>query len=194
MNEAIGKSSVSRMGMEAVGEQVSVQRETDGEEAKKAIAGVHYGKGSGIDGIAPNMLKYGGNAVVGWMFLIHDCAQRQEAPDEFMEAFIVPLPKGTYKQQYECNNNRGISLLSLPGKLYGRILTKRLMEGHKENISLRVKCWCKIEAETKRKTSRIINLAKNKFLAHPANQNLKHPDVAQMPYLRTKGSSFGPVV
>ncbi len=28
----------------------------------------------------------------------------------------------------ECSNYRGISLLSVPGKVYGRILTERLME------------------------------------------------------------------
>ncbi len=46
-------------------------------------------------------------------------------PDDWTKAIIVPLHKGS---RSECSSYRGISLLSVPGKVYGRILTERLME------------------------------------------------------------------
>ncbi len=39
----------------------------------------------------------------------------------------MPLYKGKGNRE-ECNNYRGISLLSVPGKIYGRILNERMMK------------------------------------------------------------------
>ncbi len=39
----------------------------------------------------------------------------------------MPLYKGKGNKE-ECNNYRGISLLSVPGKIYGRILYERMMK------------------------------------------------------------------
>ena len=43
-------------------------------------------------------------------------------------ACIVPLYKGK-GDRCECSNSRGISLLSVVGKLYGRVLTIRVRAG-----------------------------------------------------------------
>ncbi len=48
-------------------------------------------------------------------------------PEDWRRAIIVPLYKGKGKRE-ECNNYRGISLLSVPGKIYGRILSERMMK------------------------------------------------------------------
>ena len=49
-------------------------------------------------------------------------------PKDWRGACIVPLYKGKgYK--CECCNSRGISLLSVVGKLYGRVLIKRVRAG-----------------------------------------------------------------
>ncbi len=48
-------------------------------------------------------------------------------PEDWRKAIIVPLYKGKGSRE-ECNNYRGISLLSVPGKIYGRILNKRMMK------------------------------------------------------------------
>ncbi len=48
-----------------------------------------------------------------------------KVPEDWRKAIIVPLYKGNRK---ECNNYRGISLLSVPGKIYGRILNERMMK------------------------------------------------------------------
>ena len=46
-------------------------------------------------------------------------------PMDWRSACIVPLYKGK-GDKCECSNSRGISLLSLVGKLFGRVLIKRV--------------------------------------------------------------------
>ncbi len=46
-------------------------------------------------------------------------------PEDWRKAIIVPLYRG---KKEECNNYRGISLLTVPGKIYGRILNERMMK------------------------------------------------------------------
>ncbi len=53
--------------------------------------------------------------------------EKQRVPDDWKKAIIVPLYKGKGSRS-ECSRYRGISLLSVPGKVYGRILTERLIE------------------------------------------------------------------
>ncbi len=48
-------------------------------------------------------------------------------PGDWKKAIIVPLYKGKGSRS-ECRSYREISLLSVPRKVYGRILTERLME------------------------------------------------------------------
>ena len=55
----------------------------------------------------------------------------REVPDERRKAIIIVLHKGKDK----CNNYRGISLLSVPRKLYGRVLTGRLMKVNEGKLS-----------------------------------------------------------
>ena len=49
-------------------------------------------------------------------------------PMDWRGAGIVPLYKGK-GDKCECSNSRGISLLSVVGKLFGRVLIKRLRAG-----------------------------------------------------------------
>ncbi len=70
------------------------------------------------------MLKYGGETVVEWMLLICGTVWRQRVvPDEWRKAIIVPLHKSKGSKN-ECNNYSGISLFSVPVKVYGRVLTE----------------------------------------------------------------------
>ncbi len=58
----------------------------------------------------------------------------REVPDDWKKAIIVPLFKGKGSRS-ECSSYRGIRLLSVPGKVYGRILTERLMEVTEGKVS-----------------------------------------------------------
>ncbi len=74
------------------------------------------------------MLKYGGEIVVDWTVWICNLAWEQsKVLEDWRKAIIVPLYNGKGNIE-ECNNYRGISLLSVPGKIYGRILNERMMK------------------------------------------------------------------
>ncbi len=45
----------------------------------------------------------------------------------------MPLYKGKGNRE-ECNNYRDISLLSVPGKIYGRVINERLMKITDKNV------------------------------------------------------------
>ena len=69
------------------------------------------------------------------MCLICYLAWRQrKVPDVWKKAIIVPLHKGKGCKD-ECNNCRGISLLSVTEKVFGRVLTEILMEVTEGKVS-----------------------------------------------------------
>ncbi len=55
-------------------------------------------------------------------------------PEEWKKAAIVPLFKGK-ESKHECNNYRGIRMLSEAGKVYSRTLTERVVETTEEKVS-----------------------------------------------------------
>ncbi len=119
---------VTRVGIEAGRGRVPIQRKIGRAEVEKALARLKCGKAAGMDGITADMLKYGDDAVVEWMLLMCEQAGKKgEVPGDWKKAIIVPLYKGKGSRS-ECSSYRGISLLSVPGKVNGRILTERLME------------------------------------------------------------------
>ncbi len=60
--------------------------------------------------------------------------KKGEVPEDWKRAIIVPLYKGKGGRS-EFSSYRGISLLSVAGKVYGRILTERLMEVTEGKVS-----------------------------------------------------------
>ena len=127
---------VSCMGMErGGGGGLRVQGPMTRREVKRAIKRLKTGKAPGMDGITAEMLKYGGEAVIDWMHLICNLAWKQGVvPGDWVKAIIVPLYKGKGSKD-ECGSYRGISLLSIPGKVYARILTVRMMEITESRVS-----------------------------------------------------------
>ena len=58
----------------------------------------------------------------------------REVPQEWQDACIVPIYKGKGDKMV-CKNYRGISLLSLVGKIYGRVLVSKVKELTRERES-----------------------------------------------------------
>ena len=86
-----------------------------------AIAKLKNGKAPGICGISAEMLKAGGSAVAEWLHTIINLMWTTgEVPADWKKAVIVPIHKKGNKMI--CSNYRGISLLSIPSKVYTRIL------------------------------------------------------------------------
>jgi len=96
------------------------------DEICKAVSKLKDGKATGMDGCAAECVKKGGATVIEWLVrLFNVCFLSGVVPSEWCEACIVPLYKGK-GDKYDCGSYRGISLLSVIGKLYGRVLIDRI--------------------------------------------------------------------
>ncbi len=60
---------------------------------------------------------------------------RDIAPLAWRSACVVPLYKGK-GDKFECNSFRGISLLGEVGKVYGRVLVKRIRCGTESMVGI----------------------------------------------------------
>ena len=96
------------------------------EEVRKAVNEMKEGEAPGLDGCPTECIKNGGVSMIKWVVrLFNLCFVSGVVPKEWCEACIVPLYKGK-GDKYECGSYRGISLLSVVGKLYGRVLINRI--------------------------------------------------------------------
>ena len=78
------------------------------------------GKTAGKYEITGEMIKGGGDRVVEWIWRLYNMAfESGVVPEDWRSDAIVPLYKGK-GERTEYNNYRGISLLSVAGKIYGR--------------------------------------------------------------------------
>ena len=83
------------------------------------------GKASGEDDISIEIIKKMGNTGLKWMLEVINLAWRnKQVPKDWAKAVICPIHKKGVKT--DCENYRGMSLLSHTGKSYERILEKRL--------------------------------------------------------------------
>ena len=99
------------------------------EEVRYAVNEIKSGKAPGLDVFPVECLKKGGMAelefLVGLLNLSFDMGV---VPIDWRGACIVPLYKGKGDKS-ECSYSSGISLLSVVGKLFGRVLIKRVRAG-----------------------------------------------------------------
>ena len=118
-------TEISTLGMDASKVGKCELNEISEEEVVSAIKSMKCGKSPGVDEITPEMLKAGGNEILIWFKrLANVCMNEGEVPKDWQRSIIVPLYKGK-GDKTECGSYRGISLLSVPGKLYSRILIDR---------------------------------------------------------------------
>jgi len=86
------------------------------------------GKAPGLDGVPTECLEKGRVTVVEWLVRrLNLCFVTGIVPIEWRIAGILPLYKGKGDKE-ECSNSGGISLLCYVGKLYGRVLIKRIVD------------------------------------------------------------------
>ena len=96
-------------------------------ETRKTIKLLKNNKAAGLDQISAKLVKHGGIKMVQAMTkLLNMCWQTTNVPDEWR--------KGNDRQYTkkgnvtECNNWRGITLLSIPGKIFCIVLLSRIKE------------------------------------------------------------------
>ena len=102
-----------------------LQEEITKEEIRRGVGKLKKGKAEGVCGISGELLKAGGEVVIEWLFKIYNMVWRTGvAPEDWQRAIIVPIHKKSSRRK--CGNYRGISLLSIPGKVFARILNDRV--------------------------------------------------------------------
>ncbi|TWW56001.1 hypothetical protein D4764_09G0010510 [Takifugu flavidus] len=96
------------------------------EELSKAIDSLTCGKAPGSDGITAEVLKCGKPALLDKLHkLLCQCWREGSVPHDMRDSTIITLYKNKGDRS-DCNNYRGISLLSTTGKLFARVVLNRL--------------------------------------------------------------------
>ena len=95
-------------------------------ETRKAIQHLYSGKAPGTDAISAEVYKTGGLPMAEKQTELFQCMRRKDAiPQDFKDASIINLYKRKGNPQV-CDNHRGISLLSIAGKILAKLLLNRL--------------------------------------------------------------------
>ena len=99
------------------------------EDLSKAIDSLSCGKAPGCDSIPPEVIKCAKPALLQHLhqLLCLCCWNEGTVPQEMRNATIVTLYKNKGDRS-DCNNYRGISLLSIVGKAFARVLLIRLQK------------------------------------------------------------------
>ena len=107
----------------------------------KVIKLLSSGKAPGSDAIPAEIYKAGGTPVATKMKeLFHIMWRKKAISQEFKDESIIHLFKRKETPQF-CDNHRGISLLSVAGKVLARVLLNRLNE-HLEQAGLLPESQC----------------------------------------------------
>lgn len=122
---------VSPSALDAI-ECLPVMDELDAEptvaELSKAIDSLASGKAPGSDGIPPDLVKRCKSTL---LLPLHEvlcqCWQEGAVPQDMRDAKIITLYKNKGERS-DCNNYRGISLLSIVGKVFTRVILIRLQK------------------------------------------------------------------
>lgn len=101
------------------------------EEVKVATRSLKSGKTPGVDQVTAEAIKAGGDIL---LYRLHSLVRKiwrtEQVPTTWRKAVIVPIHKKGDNQ--ECKNYRGISLLSIVGKVFMRIIQSRLQRHHEQ--------------------------------------------------------------
>ena len=112
--------------VESRGLKVNISLETPTlREIEEAIKTLKNGKAPGPDMLGPEMFKadskYSANTLMRLFESIWRC---KKVPADWKKGIIVKIPKKG--KRTDCNNWRGITLLSVPGKILAKIIYKRI--------------------------------------------------------------------
>ena len=105
------------------------------EELEKALSSLKLGKTAGLDGITTEVLQHFGPRAKTWILaLFNQCATHTTIPKAWRKARVVALLKPgkdpNHKKSY-----RPISLLSIPYKLYERMIMSRMSPTVEQQLS-----------------------------------------------------------
>jgi len=95
------------------------------EEVRRAVQQMRKGKAPGICNVASEVLQETGPSTIKWLHRVIQAVWKEEkVPDDWTKAVIIRIHKKGDKKV--CNNSRGISLLSVPSKVFTRVILNRI--------------------------------------------------------------------
>ena len=110
------------------------------QEVFTAIKQMSSGKKSGKDSLPPEVFKYGGQKLAKKLHsLFVKIWQTGNVPQDFKDALIQHLYKSKGNRNI-CDNHRGISLLSIAGKILARLILNRIMKHLVDDIYPESQC------------------------------------------------------
>ena len=110
------------------------------EELTEAIDQLKSRKAAGVDGIPPEIWKHGGAALHVKLHYLLVCSSEQgKLPQDLRDAVIITLYKNKGEKS-DCSSYRGITLLSIAGKVLARVLLNRLVPTIAEEILPESQC------------------------------------------------------
>ena len=96
------------------------------DEVRKALRQMKSRKAPGNGEVTADILKAGGEPVIKWLHeMFTDVWTNEEIAEEWNLAILIRLYKNKGEKQ-QCDNYRGISLLSVTSKLFSRIILNRI--------------------------------------------------------------------
>ena len=123
---AINDEAIARLPQLAINQELDAP--PPNEEVSKAIKQMTSGKAPGPDAIPAEVYKMGGETIRSELTNLFQTMWNQEhLPQELKDATIVHIYKRKGNRQ-SCDNHRGMSLLSIAGKILVRILLNRLLD------------------------------------------------------------------
>ena len=109
-------------------------------EVKKAVKRLSSGKAPGADSIPAEIYASGGPIMIRKLTeLFQSMWNQEQVPQELKDASIVHLYKRKGNRQ-SCDNHRGISLLSIAGKILARVLLNRLIDHLEDGLLPESQC------------------------------------------------------
>ena len=110
------------------------------QEVLAAIKQISAGKAPGKDAIPPEIFKYGGTKLVKKLLALFIQIWTQGmVPQDFKDAMIHHLYKNKGNRKV-CDNHRGISLLSIAGKILARLILNRVIKHVVDDIYPESQC------------------------------------------------------
>ena len=95
------------------------------EEISVALSLLKMGKAPGLDRIQAETLRLGGAVTVRWLKTLFDYIWSYEVvPADWRKQVIIPVHKKGSRA--DCDNYRGIALLSIPSKVFAKVILNRL--------------------------------------------------------------------
>jgi hypothetical protein len=98
------------------------------------------GKSPGSDGLPAEIFEHGGELLLLELTnLIRECWRQEKVPKQFKDANKIHLDKRKGDRS-DCSNHRGISLLSVAGKIMAGLILDRLTAHLSEDILPETQC------------------------------------------------------